>query len=212
MVKHLQAKHRCYFPLCGSPGRSEAVKIRSGQNSGWSASDFTFMCSCTFLHLVLLLCCSIAMLVRGSIIILVFQSCVSTFSGSGIQGKRVWPRLLDALLKHKHIQAESRLGEGESAFNKVPRGVVRKAPDKSLTAWGRAETSAPFLYQRLRLDTVAASGQSSTHSCEPQEDDKDLNQHGWEPALCMHSTFQPSTAVLHCCLQYSSETIGLNIV
>lgn len=64
---------------------------------------------------------------------------------------------------------------GESAFNEVPWGVVRKAPDKSLTAWGRAETSAPFPPPKtVKPDTVAAAsgclGQSSKHSCESQED------------------------------------------
>lgn len=56
--------------------------------------------------------CSVAMLVNGLIIILVFQSFVSALSDLGIQGKRVWPGLLDALFKHKHIRAESQLGEG----------------------------------------------------------------------------------------------------
>lgn len=64
---------------------------------------------------------------------------------------------------------------GESVFNEVPWGVVRKAPDKSLTAWGRAETSAPFpVPKTVKPDAVAAAsvclGQSSKHSCESWED------------------------------------------
>lgn len=160
------------------------LRAPSGRDSWWSASHFAFICKITSLFPF-----SCVAIWPCLIIMLVFQ-CVSTFSDSGIQGKWVWPGLLHVLFKHKHIQAESRLGEGGGVcLQRGPLGSCKEGPRQEPHSLGQSWDICPLsctkdcearhccccirLLGTVQQTQLWVSGRLDT----------DLNQHGPEPAL-----------------------------
>lgn len=158
MVNHLPAKHRRCFLLCDPPGRSEAVRSSSGHSSALKALISFYFIPAGRRH------------DRRSV-----PPPRSLLSACRNSGETSFARITRCAFQTQTHASWIMVGVGvggwESAFNKVPRGVVRKAPDKSLAAWGQSPDICPLSCTKdYEARHCCCLGQSSKHSCGSEED------------------------------------------